>query len=181
MRAMGAAAWLLLLSAPAAADELPTTLQVQLLAKTGSYITSLAPGETGAVKVLVVHPGASPSRNAEAVASGVNQTAQVGKFRAEAKLMPFSGLRAALAAEKPQLIWVAAEMDEKSVEGIIEACGTSPIVTVSPVAAHVRLGVILGFELVEAKPRILVHLKQAKVQNVVFLSGLLTHSVIVER
>ena len=55
------------------------------------------------------------------------------------------------------------------------------IVTVSAASAHIKQGVILGFDLVEAKPHILVHLKQARAQNVVFLSGLLTHSVIVEK
>ncbi len=180
MRAIAASA-VLLLGLAASADDLPLPLQVQLLQKTSSYITSLAPGEGGKVKVLVVYPGASPSRASDTVASTINQAGQLGKYPAEAKTVALSGLKASLAAEKPQMLWLSPETDEKGVSQVMEAVGASNIVTVSAVAAHVKQGVILGFDLLEAKPRILVHLKQARTQNVVFLSGLLTHSVIVEK
>jgi hypothetical protein len=172
---------LALASTGASADELPVSLQAQLLQKTATYVTSLQPGESGTVKVLVLFTGATPSHATEALVASLNQDGQVGKYKAEAKLVPISSLKASLAAEKPQVLWVPADLDEKAVDQVIEACGQSPIVTVSSVAAHVKRGIILGFDAVEAKPRILVHLKQARAQNVVFLSGLLTHSVIVER
>lgn len=180
MRALAASA-LLLFGFAASADDLPLPLQVQLLQKTSSYITSLSPGENGKVKVLVVHAGASPSRASDTVANTINQVGQLGKHPAEAKTVPLSGLKATLETEKPQMLWVAPETDEKGVSAVVEAVGTSNIVTVSAVAAHVKQGVILGFDVLEAKPRILVHLKQARAQGVVFLSGLLTHSVIVEK
>lgn len=180
MRAAWAGA-VMLVAVAARADELPVSLQAQLLQKAATYITSLAPGDSGAVKVLVLHPGASPTRWSEGLAGALNQLGQLGKFKGEAKVVPVSGLKSALAAEKPQVIWVPPELDEKGVSAVLEAVGTSNIVTVSVVSAHVKQGVILGFDLLEAKPRILVHLKQARAQSVVFLSGLLTHSVIVER
>jgi len=176
-----AASAVLLCGLAASADDLPLPLQVQLLQKTSSYITSLSPGESGKVKVLVVYPGASPSRAADTVSGTINQLGQLGRHPAEAKTVPLTGLKAALAEEKPQMLWVAPETDEKGVTAVMEAVGTANIVTVSAVAAHVKQGVILGFDLLEAKPRILVHLKQARAQSVVFLSGLLTHSVIVEK
>ncbi|MBL8955743.1 MAG: DUF4154 domain-containing protein [Myxococcaceae bacterium] len=165
----------------AAADDLPLALQVQLLQKTSAYITSLQPGEGGKVKVLVVYPGEKPSRASETVANTINQAGQLGRHPAEAKTAPLANLKATLAAEKPQMLWVSPEADDKGVTAVMEAVGSSNIVTVSAVAAHVRQGVILGFDVLEAKPRILVHLKQARAQSVVFLSGLLTHSVIVEK
>jgi hypothetical protein len=170
-----------LTAAHARAEDLPVTLQAQLLQKTATYITSLQPGESGAVKVLVLFTGAAPSRATEGLAGALNQVGQLGKFKSEAKLAPISSLKTALAAEKPQVLWVPSELDEKGIDAVIEACGQSPIVTVTSAAAHVKQGIILGFDAVEAKPRILVHLKQARAQNVVFLSGLLLHSVIVER
>ena len=163
------------------AEDLPLPLQVQLLQKTSSYITSLQPGASGKVKVLVVHAGASPTRTTDTLASSINQLGQLGKHPAEAKVVALEGLKATLDAEKPQMIWVAPDTDEKGVESVLQAVGSANIVTVSAAAAHIKQGVILGFDLVEAKPRILVHLKQARTQSVVFLSGLLTHSVIVEK
>src|SRR5262249_52780572 len=159
--------------------ELPVPLQVQLMQKTASYITSLQPGDSGKVKVLVVYPGEKASRASDTLANAINQSGQLGKHPVEAKVVGLQALKGAIGSEKPQMIWVTPDTDEKGVATVLEAVGASNIVTVSAAAAHVKLGVILGFDLVEAKPRILVHLKQARAQNVVFLSGLLTHSVIV--
>ena len=54
-------------------------------------------------------------------------------------------------------------------------------VTVSGVSEHVRLGVVLGFSLVEAHPKVLVNLKQAHKQNIEFHNGFLRHADIVDR
>lgn len=180
MRGLGASLPLLFALA-ARADELPLPMQVQLLQKTSAYITSLVPGESGKVKVLVVHPGDKAPRFAEQLVESLNKLGQLGKHPAEAKPVPLAGVKAALGVEKPQMLFLSPDLDEKGVASVLEACGTASIVTVSPTQAHVKQGVILGFDLQEAKPRILVHLKQARAQSVVFLSGLLTHSVIVER
>jgi hypothetical protein len=176
-----AIAVLALFASSARGEELPLSLQVQLLQKTATYITNLQPSDNGAVKVLVLYPGAQVTRGASALASGLNQAGTVGRFKVEARAESVTNLKAELASDKPQMIWLAPELDEKSVQSVIEQCEGSGIVTVSPVAAHVKLGVILGFDLIEAKPRILVNLKQARAQDVIFFSGLLTHSVIVER
>lgn len=180
MRAF-AAIFLVLFACAASAEELPLQLQVQLLQKTSAYITSLAPGEAGKLKVLIIHGGDKPTRIAEQLSDAINKLGQLGKYPAEAKPVALSGLKAALGSEKPQMLWVTPDIDEKGVASVLEACGTTSIVTVSASQAHVKQGVILGFDLQEAKPRILVHLKQARAQSVVFLSGLLTHSVIVEK
>jgi hypothetical protein len=45
----------------------------------------------------------------------------------------------------------------------------------------VKQGVVLGFSLVESRPRVLINLKQAQKQNIVFLGGLVSHSVVVDR
>lgn len=174
-------ALVLMASATARADEMPVSLQAQLLQKTVTYITSLTPGPDGAVKVLVLFTGPTAARGSEGMATALNQLGQLGKYKAVAKLAPAASVKVAIELEKPQLIWVPPELDEKGVDQVLAACGQRPIVTVSGNAAQVKQGIILGFDVVEAKPRILVHLKQARVQNVVFISGLLTHSVIVER
>lgn len=173
MRAF-AASVVLLLSFGALAEELPLALQVEMLQKTAAYITNLVPPESGKLKVLVVYAGASPSRATETLAAAINKAGKVGAHPAEAKVAALgASAKELLEAEKPQLVWVAQETSEKDVSAVIEACGSSPIVTVSNNPAHVKQGIIMGYELVEAKPRILVHLKQARAQGVVIFSGLL--------
>ncbi len=180
MRRLGAIA-VVSVALAASADELPLQLQVQLLQKTAAYITSLQPGDTGKVKVLVVHAGDKPTRVTEQLTASINGLGQLGKHPAEAAPVALVSLKTAITSEKPQMLFLAPDLDEKGVAEVLEACGTANIVTVSAVQAHVKQGIILGFDLQEAKPRILVHLKQARSQSVVFLSGLLTHSVIVEK
>ena len=186
MSARALAAAVLLLAALARADEVPAPLQAQLLAKMSAYIVGFAPGQDGAVKVVVVHGGSAeaPSRGAQAIAAALTQVGQFGGARVEAKLVALSdakSLRATLTSEKPQFVYVAPELASSAAAGVVEAASTGTAVTVSPVPEHVKLGVMLGFELVEARPQLLVNLKQAHKQNVDFHSGLLRHAVIVDR
>ncbi len=171
---------------PAVADELPVPLQVQLLSKMSTYVSNFAPADATAVKVLVVHPAAKegPSRGAQALVSALTQAGKLGQYTAEPMLVGFTDLKkfqATLAAEKPQVIYLAPELDPKATAEIVEAASTSTVLTISGVSDHVKLGVVLGFSLVEARPRVLVNLKTAQKQNIVFLAGLVSHSVVVDR
>ena len=168
------------------ADELPVNVQVQLLSKMSTYVSTFAPEGATAVKILVVYPGSkdAPSRGAQAISTALTQGATLGRYAAQPKLVPSSDpkkFRATLDFEKPQVIYLAPELDEKTTTDIVEAASASTVLTISGVAEHVRLGVVLGFSLVESRPRVLINLKQSQKQNIVFLSGLVSHSVVVDR
>ena len=169
----------------AAADEVPLQLQVQLLSKMSTLI-DLPPGVSSTIKVLVIYPGTfhTPSRGAQTLASAIEQVGQFGSLKAEAKLARFVDTKkfeAALAAEKPQFIYLAPELKEQAVRDLVEASATSEAITISSVGDYVKLGVVLGFSLEEAKPRVLLNLKQVRKQHIVLHSGLTRHAVIVER
>lgn len=174
------------LAPAAAAEELPVSLQVQLLSKMPTYVENLAGGGGATVKVLVVFPGPSetPSRGAAALVGAITQVGQFGSVKAEPKPVAFVGakkLLAALAAEKPQIVFLAPEIDAAAAAAIVQACAGSSTLTVTGNGDLVKLGVVLGFSLVEARPRVLVNLKQANAQKLVLRSGLLSHAVIVDR
>ncbi len=173
------------IAAPARGDELPVPLQVRLLSKISTYVSGIPVTGTEAILVLVVYPGGSeaPPRGAQAIASGLNQLGQFGAAKVVTKLTPFSDARsfeATLAAEKPHYVYLAPELDAKAAAGVAQAAANSPTVTVSSVGEHVRLGIILGFSLVEAKPTVLLNPKQATKQKVKFHSGLLRSTVLVD-
>lgn len=176
---------IILLGTGAGADELPVNLQVQLLSKMSTYVSGFAPADATSVKILVVYPGGPkdpPSRGAQALMASITQTGQIGRFTAEPKLIAFvegKKFQGTVAAEKAQVIYLAPELDEKSTQEIVDAAG--PVITISGNADHVKLGVVLGFSLVEARPRVLINLKTAQKQNIVFLNGLVSHSVVVDR
>ncbi len=167
------------------ADELPVALQIQLLSNMTTYIANMRPPDGSPVKVVVVQaPAGTPTRSAQSLFNALQQAGKLGGFKVEPRLLPFAdakALAAALAAEKAQVVYLTSELNEKAAAGVVEALGTSGTVSVSSVADHVRLGVVLGFSLVEARPRILVNLKQAAKQAIKFDSGLLRHAVIVDR
>ncbi len=173
---------LALAAGEARAQELPPTLQVQLLSKVTTYIADLsAGGDT--LKVLVIYPGQKESRGAEKLTAALAQQGQLGKFKVAAKSVGFTDAKklvATLAVEKPQLIYLAPELEDEAVLAVIGAASASNAVTVSGTEDHVRLGVVLGFSLVEARPRVLINVKQADKQKISFVGGLVSHSVVVE-
>ena len=176
-----------LAASAAAADDLPVNLQVQLLSKMSTYVSNFAPAEATVVKILVVYPGGPkdpPTRGAQALSGAITQTGQMGRYTAEPKLVAFGDqkkFQATLAAEKPQVIYLAPEFDEKTTLELVEATLTQSAITIYGNSEHVKLGVVLGFSLVEARPRVLINLKTAQKQNIVFLNGLVSHSVVVDR
>lgn len=173
-------------SVAASAEELPVALQAQLLSKMTTYIGTLAPGDGATIKVLVVSaaPPDAPSRGAQAIAAAIGQVGKLGAYKVETKLVTFASakkLQASVTDEKPQIVYLAPEIDEKGAQAVVEAVGTAPVVTISGVSDHVKQGVVLGFSMEEARPRVLVHLKQARKQSIEFRNGLLAHAVIVEK
>jgi len=177
---------LLFVGTAARADDLPVQLQVNLLSKMSTYVQNFVPAGTETVKVLVVHPGPKdgPTRGAQSLGSTITQVGKLGKYGAEPKLVAYGDaktFRATLAAERPQVLYLAPELDSTLTAEIVEAATSSTVLTISGVAEHVRLGVVLGFALMEGRPRVLINLKQAQKQQIVFLSGLVSHSVVVDK
>jgi hypothetical protein len=172
------------LAGSAAADEMPVSLQVQLLSKMPTYVKTLSVPDGAAVKVLVLYPGTGePSRSAVAVVNAVQQLGKFGAVKAEAKAVAFGDAKAfakTLADEKPQIVYLAPEMSQRDVADIV-ATDLGVTLTVSGQTDHIRQGVVLGFSLVEAKPKVLVNLKHANAQGIAFTNGLMQYAVVVER
>ncbi|MBL8955170.1 MAG: DUF4154 domain-containing protein [Myxococcaceae bacterium] len=184
---------LVLLFAPVAAqaaesEELPTELQAQLLSKMTTYVKGLAPAGATSLKVLVVYPGAAdspPTRAATAMVDALSKLGQMGTYKVDVKPQVFTderALQAALATEKPQVVYVTGEHTTKSLGFVVAAVkSVGGVVSVSGTPSHVEQGVVLGFGAAEGRPRVLVNLKQAREQGVSFHNGLLRYAVIVEQ
>jgi hypothetical protein len=168
-----------------AGDEMPAPLQAQLLAKATTYLRNFGPSEGDTAKVMIIFPGTSegPSREAQALARAVGAIGTFGAFKVVTATVPFRSteeLRATLVAEKPSVVYVAEDLNETGVLGVIEATRNTGILTTSGLSAHVRLGIVLGFAIVEGHPTLFVHLNQARKRGLDFSSKLLQLAVIVE-
>lgn len=172
---------MLVASSAAFAEELPLNLQVQLLSKMTSSIPQMQPAAaTDPVKIVVVYPGDTVSRGAQSLVNAIKQVGKFGPNDTSIELMS-SNDAAKIVARKPNVIYLASEVDEGGATAIVNAVGTGSAVTVSTVSDHPRLGIVIAFALQEARPRVLVNLKQARKQNIEFKNKFLTFAVIVDK
>ena len=93
----------------------------------------------------------------------------VGAIPHDCVTMPFSdapALARAIKGRRIAIVYVTAGFAEADVEASAAALTGVDVLSASAVADRVRLGIVLGFDLVSGKPKLLVHLAQAKRQRV---------------
>ena len=155
----------------------PPRLQAELLAKVAAYDTKFSQRARGRALVLVV--------SAPRVADSERFAAQI---RAELAKQPRIGgvdhmednLRFSTAAElarvcrerRPAVVYLAPGLSD-AVPAIARELTGLDVLSVSALPSDVSGGIVLGFEVVSGRPRLLVHLPQARRQNVAFMPELL--------
>lgn len=168
--------WLaaVLLATGAGADEVPAPLQARLLATISTHVFSLPP--EGPIEVLIVYPESAGegSREAQTLAQAIVD-AESNRFHTS--LAPYrsgADLKTIVTRRHPNIVYASAGLDEKSTAGIVDACEIDGLLTIAEEASSVRLGIILGFTLVEAKPRLVINLPRAQHQKVRLSSALVS-------
>jgi uncharacterized protein DUF4154 len=155
----------------------PPRLQAELLAKVAAYDTKFLQRARGRALVLIV--------SAPKLADSERFAAQI---RAELAKQPRIGgvehmedsIRFSTAAElarlcrerRPALVYLAPGLSE-AVADIARELGGLDLLSVSALPSDVPSGVVLGFEVVSGRPKLLVNLPQARRQNVAFMPELL--------
>lgn len=182
---MRRAFWLLLFVAvvlvarDAAAEDVPVpvSLQAELLAKVAAYDRNLQARAGDRVRVLLVRkPGDDDS--ARAIVQMQGALAQIGSIAGlphDDVVVPWAGA-AALAQtikERRAAIVYFAPGFSGDVDAIRTALTGVDVLTAAAVPDYVPRGVVLGFDIVEGKPKLLVNLSQATKQNVAFKAEVL--------
>jgi hypothetical protein len=156
-----------------AADEdpaVPVSLQAELLVKVASYDKNLAARAGDRARVLIV------AKRDDARASRVAQQAEralegksVGKLPLEVSVVEWSDA-AALAkrvrAKRVAILYLTPGFSQAELESVSKSLDGADVLSAGAMAKYVQRGVVLGFDLVSGKPKLLVHLKRAKRQNV---------------
>lgn len=88
------------------------------------------------------------------------------------------GLTERCRAESAAVLYVSTGL-RREIPAIAEALTGLSILSVGADARYVPKGMVMGFDLVGGRPKILVHLEQAKAQNVKLRSSLLSLAEIV--
>ena len=167
------AALFALVASVAAADEVsvPVDLQVQLLDRIVRYERSFA-AQTSPVRVLVVTRPSSPEsvRVSAQLVARLRHSGRLGgrPMTVEATLFTNAGALATTArSSSARLVYLAPGL-AADVPAIGSGLVGLDLITVSAVGSDVDRGIVLGFELVSSRPRVVVHLAAARAQNLQF-------------
>lgn len=161
-------------AAVAWADEVtvPAQLQAGLLARAANYDRNFARRSGDSAKILVVTSASPASAQffGQLRQTLANEQA-VGNLPHSEEEVPFSSaaaLAAKVKAEHVAIVFVAPGLADADVKALVAALSGLDVLTAGANPAWIPLGLILGFDLVSGRPRLLVNLKQSQRQSVAF-------------
>lgn len=168
----------------ARADEVivPIDLQASLLAKVAGYDRNFAARAGDAARVLIVRKGGAESiRTAGQLEKAVGALDDIAGLPPRVSVAAFSdaaALAAECTAQRAAVVWLAAGF-QGDIPAIAAALTGANILSVT-VANEVAGGVVLGFDLVSGKAKLLCNITQARKQNVSFKADILKLMRVVE-
>ncbi len=168
------AAGMSLAMAPAIAEEptVPVGLQVELLARISTYDRNFASRAGDKAHVLVVvKPGdidsTSVSREAMRAFQAMPSIAGIPSDVASIDYASAGALVEEVKKRKIAIVYFAPGFTSEA--GKISAAFSGvDVLTVASLPADVERGIVLGFDLASGRPKLLVHLSQARKQNAAF-------------
>jgi hypothetical protein len=158
-------------------EMVPIGLQAELLGKIAGYDRNFAARAPGRVAILLV---ANPSEPASTpvvleMRRALSGLESVGGRPHDERVVVFSTVSAlfeTVRVEKAGIVYFGPGFGDQ-VESISASFVGQNVLTVSAFAGDVPRGIVLGFELVSSKPKLLVHLGQARKQGVDFRAEVL--------
>lgn len=169
----------LVLASDSRADEVqvPAALRAQLLAKVAAYDRHFVERAGGQARVLLlVAPGDSASeRAAIEMKRELGSIGEIAGLRHEEVIESYrdaGALRAKCENDRVSIVFLGPGFGP-FVDAIRIGLENVDVLTVGAVADYVPKGIVLGFDLVSGKPKLLVHLSQARKQKVDFSSAVL--------
>jgi hypothetical protein len=168
-----------LLARDARAEEVavPPRLQAELLARVAAYDKSFARRAGDAARVLLV-ARASDNESTRTIAqlkTALGEIDRVGDLPHEETIVTYEGapgIAAACRARRASIV-VFGPGFSRDVEEIRAALDGVDVLSVSAVAEYVPRGIVLGFDLVSSRPKLLVNLTQARRQGIAFRADVL--------
>jgi hypothetical protein len=177
----------LLLTPAARADEVavPLGLQTELLSRVAAYDKNLEQrAGDDPIELLVLRKPQEP-RSVGAAEQLQSALGELPLFAGRAHRLAIAdfagaaGIAQLCRDRRISVLLLTPGFGPDEVSEIARALDGANVLTFSPVAAHVRRGAVVGFDLVSGRSKILVNLAQAGRQRVAFRSDLLNLAVVV--
>jgi hypothetical protein len=168
------------------ADEpaVPLQLQVDLTVKVMEYVQQppIRSGDVVRLAIVVKSSNAQSTHFGAELKAALDRVDTIAGLPHEQILLEWIGpsqLVDEIARSKLAIVYVAPGLDSE-IPVIAQAVQGIQLVTVAAVDSYVRGGLILGFELVSGRPKMVFNLTQARQQSVVFGSAVMKLMRIVE-
>lgn len=155
----------------------PVRLQVDLLERVLPYDRGFSTRTGAELRMLVVvKPGDIDSeRIGSEVLGELRSRAQLAQHRLRASSVRFAGaaeLAAQCKSEGATVVYLSTGLSAE-VSQIAGAMSGSALLTVAALSEDVPRGAVLGFGVSSGKPKLLIHLRQARAQHIDFRADLL--------
>jgi len=178
-RTLGLAALGLTFSSLASASsvQVPFSVQADLIAKVASFDRNFGAraGARALVFIMQMPNDAESGAAALELKSALSRVSAVGDRPHEEQVVTYGGA-AALAemvkARKPSIIYFGPGF-AKELSAIKNSCSNASLLTVGATPEYVESGIVLGFDLVSGRPKLLINLGQARKQQVDFPASVL--------
>lgn len=167
-----------------AGGQVPFALQAQLVARLASFDRRFAERAGPSAKVLVVsragEAGSRADASAFARALGDHHTLDgLPLVVEEAELADASALAQRARTQHVAIVWFSSGLAD-DMPRVAAALAGVDVLTVGASAHHAEKGAVVGFDLDEARPKIVLNLKSARAQTVDFKAELLKLARIVD-
>jgi hypothetical protein len=168
------------LSSPGSAQSMPvpTGAQAELIAKLAGFDRNFAArAGSKAVIILAAMPGEADSMSAALeMKAAFARLPTVGNLPHE-EIVVSIGNAGALAdlvrAKHAAIVYLGPGFD-KQVPAIRDALSSLDVLSVGAIPGYVPSGIVLGFDLVSGRPKLLIHVVQARKQKVAFPASVLS-------
>lgn len=163
---------------------LPVQLQAQLVSRLATFDRNFKARSGSLAYVLVVHKGASTESEVVArnFAKAIGELGEVGGVPSKVEEMTFSDgptLAARCRAQHVAMVYFSIGL-EPEMRGVAANFVGVDVLTVGASAQHAENGAVVGFDLEEARPKIVLNLRSTRAQNISFKAELLKLARIVQ-
>jgi hypothetical protein len=163
----------------------PPALQADLLARVAAYDKNLAARAGARVRILVcAHAGDLVSeRVAVQLARGMSEVPLIAGLGHEEEVVPVergADVPALVRTRRPAIVYLAPGFSDEETRTAAVGLSGQDVLSAGAVARYVPDGIVLGFDVVAGRPKLLLNVRQAKKQNVSVRAELLRLVKVVE-
>ncbi|MEO8905160.1 MAG: YfiR family protein [Polyangiaceae bacterium] len=157
--------------------QVPSAVQAELTAKVAGYDRNFSAraGDKAVILLVAMPDDAESMRAALELKGALSRLPSVGDLPHEEQIVTFSNaatLADTVRARKAAIVYFGPGF-AKQIPAVRDALSSLDVLTVAAVPDYVPPGIVLGFDLVSGRPKLLINIPQARKQHIAFPASVL--------